>query len=103
MINCYRNFLFGLKRLAILSFFFLSFNSFAQVTVTPATGGESICLNPGPSTSDWYTLSDITITETVVSDIQVTGGGSRTFILGFSGTGSFVFDSYLTFEVLSKF
>ena len=65
-----------------------SFYANSQVTVTPATGGESICLNAGPSTSDYYSLSDIVITETNPTDIGA--NTNRTFVLRFSG-GSFEF------------
>ena len=75
-------FLLVLRILTFFSLLFLSFYASAQVNVTPATGGESICLNSGPTTSDYYNLSDITILETnpleMVSEVA-----AKTFILGF--------------------
>ncbi len=64
---------------------------YGQATVTPATGGE-ICLNAGPSTSDYYTLSDIVITETNPTDFTSTSPAPfwETFVLTISG-GSFEF------------
>ena len=64
----------------------------AQVTITVATGGESMCLNPGPATSDYYTLSDIVITENAVNDFNSLNNTNEYIDLQFSAAG-FEFDN----------
>lgn len=93
--GCYRGFLFGLNQLALLVLMSLPISSNADVSVTPATGGELIILNQGSSPSDWYPLTSIIIKESAggEGDIESTGGASKEFILGFSGTGTFVFEN----------
>ncbi|MCB0497323.1 MAG: hypothetical protein KDC79_14375, partial [Cyclobacteriaceae bacterium] len=81
-----------LKRYFIFFLAFLaSFYANAQVSVTAATGGENICLNSGPATSDYYSLSDIVVTETNPTDFD-SPNANRTFTLGFS-SGSFEFEA----------
>ncbi|MEN8251308.1 MAG: hypothetical protein ABFS32_20420, partial [Bacteroidota bacterium] len=87
-LNRYRFLLIGLISLLLTTSY-----TFGQVDVTAATGGENICLNPGPTDSDWYSLSDIIVEETLVDDIGATP--SKSLQLEFSGgaTSAFEFDT----------
>ncbi len=85
--------LFKSSLLGFLCLVLCSSYGFGQVVVTPATGGEAICLNAGPSTSDYYNLSDIVITETSPTDMTSTSPFPtlEDFVLTISG-GSFEFE-----------
>ncbi|VAW29512.1 hypothetical protein MNBD_BACTEROID06-1126, partial [hydrothermal vent metagenome] len=81
-----------LYKLTFFLFFVVAhLTSFSQTIVTPATGGNSICLNNGPSTSDYYNLSDIIIAEQTVTDFA-SPNSDRTYVIGFSG-GFFEFEA----------
>ncbi|NJN28286.1 MAG: immunoglobulin domain-containing protein [Cyclobacteriaceae bacterium] len=65
MILTPRTFLYGIKRLPILLvLFFVSFNVFAQVNISPASNGSGLCAGT------FYTLDPIKIAETSPGDFS---------------------------------